>query len=56
MGLKLRIKPEHTVRIGQATVKNVGARACELLITGNEKIERDDRYAAPKLEIDLGQK
>lgn len=43
MGLRVRIKPEHIVMIGRSTVKNVGAKACNLWIDSPDSVERDDR-------------
>ena len=55
MGLRLRIKSRHAVNIGKSIVRNEISKAgCELEIISPERIERDDRRAAPKSDLDTG--
>lgn len=40
--LKIRVKPEHTVKIGTAVIKNVSTRKIDLLVMNDVFVERDD--------------
>jgi hypothetical protein len=42
MPLKLRIKPEHKVKLGTALIKNVSVRPIDILVLNKVFVERDD--------------
>lgn len=42
MPLKVRIKPEKKLFIGDVVVKNVGDRHCDLLILTDHEVTRED--------------
>lgn len=50
MPLKVRIKPEKKLFIGDVVIKNAGNRPADLLILSDHKVEREDRGARNQMQ------
>ena len=41
MPLKIRVKPDEKVTIGENTIQNVGGRPIDLLVSGPDRVRRE---------------
>lgn len=42
MPLKIRIKPDHTFKVGDVEMRNAGKAACHIVVLSNHNVDRDD--------------